>query len=252
MDYTRRDFLKSITTATIGAAGISLYPAGQIKSKKQEDEFGVIPNQGIVLFQGDSITDWGRNKDDMGPNSGLGHGYVFLASAFLRDKLAARNLECYNRGISGNKVFQLADRWEEDCLQLQPDLLSILIGVNDFWHTLSSGYNGTVDVYEEDLTALLNRTKEQLSDVQLVIGEPFTVKEGSAINEDWFPAFTEYQAVAKKLAQHFDAAFIPYQAIFDEAGKKASPTYWTEDGVHPTLAGSHLMAQAWLETVKRM
>lgn len=254
MDYTRRDFLKSITTATISAAGISLLPSAvrNESGSTQADEFTVIPDQGTVLFQGDSITDWGRNKKESGPNSGLGQGYVLLASAFLRNALASRNVNCYNRGISGNKVFQLADRWDEDCLQLKPNLLSILIGVNDFWHTLSSGYDGTVKVYERDFTALLNRTKDQLPNVELVIGEPFAVKEGTAITEDWYPVFNEYQSVAKKLARQFDAAFVPYQSIFDEAGEKASPTYWTEDGVHPTLAGSHLMAQAWLETVKRM
>jgi lysophospholipase L1-like esterase len=254
VDYTRRDFLQSITTATISATGATFLPSAVLNEswETKTDEFAVIPDQGTVLFQGDSITDGGRNKEESGPNKGLGYGYAFMATAYLRNALAARNVNCYNRGISGNKVFQLADRWDKDCLQLKPDLLSILIGVNDFWHTLSSGYDGTVEIYEKDFTDLLNRTKEQLPDVQLVIGEPFAVREGAAINDDWFPAFTEYQAVAKKLAREFDAAFIPYQSVFDEAGKKASPTYWTGDGVHPTLAGSHLMAEAWLETVKRM
>jgi lysophospholipase L1-like esterase len=92
-----------------------------------------------------------------------------------------------------------------------------------------------------------------LPDVQFVIGEPFFLKEGSAIvAESWIPEFYRYQKAAKMIAREFGAAFIPYQSIFDEALNEVPATYWAEDGVHPTLAGCHLMAQAWLETVKRL
>jgi len=253
MDYTRRDFLNTIVSATLGAAGLAVPSTLRTdKEGRGAEDFKVIPDRGTVLFQGDSITDWGRNKEDQAPNSGLGHGYAMLASAHLLDKLASRNIKCYNRGISGNKVFQLANRWEEDCLQLKPDLLSILIGVNDLWHTIDGNYDGTVEIYETDFRALLQRTKEKMPDVKLVIGEPYVLKEGSAITDEWFPVFFEYQKVARKLADEFEAAFIPYQSVYDEASKRAEPTYWSEDGVHPTTAGAHLMASAWLETVKRM
>lgn len=250
MDYTRRNFLQTITAAALGAAGLALTPAQE--RRKSGDDFPVIPENATILFQGDSITDAGRNKGERNANSGLGLGYAMLATAHLRHKLAERDLQCYNRGISGNKVFQLADRWKEDALDIEPDLLSILIGVNDYWHTLND-YEGTVETYEQDFRSLLQRTKEQLPDVNLVIGEPFVVLEGSAVEEeDWLPDFRNYQTVAKEIAQDFEAAFIPYQSIFDKASQNVEPTYWTGDGVHPTLAGSQLMANGWLETVKRM
>ncbi|GAA5521116.1 SGNH/GDSL hydrolase family protein [Aliifodinibius salicampi] len=250
MDYTRRNFLQTITAAALGAAGLALTPAQE--RRKSGDDFPVIPEDATILFQGDSITDAGRNKGEKNANSGLGSGYAMLATAHLRHKLAERDPQSYNRGISGNKVFQLADRWKEDALDIEPDLLSILIGVNDYWHTLND-YEGTVETYEQDFRSLLQRTKEQLPDVNLVIGEPFVVLEGSAVEEeDWLPDFRNYQAVAKEIAQDFEAAFIPYQSIFDKASQNVEPTYWTGDGVHPTLAGSQLMANGWLETVKRM
>jgi lysophospholipase L1-like esterase len=161
-------------------------------------------------------------------------------------KNPGRNFRCYNRGISGHKVFQLADRWEDDCLQLRPNVLSILIGVNDFWHTLTHGYQGTVKTYETDFRKLLERTKEELPEVRLIIGEPFAVAGGSAIDERW-KALDDYRMAAKSISEDFGAVFIPYHRIFEEALKSAPASYWCPDGVHPSLAGAYLMAQAWLE-----
>lgn len=253
-DYTRRKFLETITGATLGSLGSGLFLTSNAQTGESSNAFHSIPKGATILFQGDSITDAGRDKDNKRSNDpwALGVGYAFLASAHLRHSMPGHSLECYNRGISGNKVFQLADRWQEDCLHLQPDLLSILVGVNDFWHTIDLDYDGTVELYENDYRALLKRTKEELPEVQLVIGEPFAVREGTAINDNWYPEFDRYREAAKRVARDFDAAFIPYQSIFDEAGKQVPGTYWTADGVHPTIAGSQLMAKAWLETVKRI
>lgn len=254
-DYTRRRFLETITQATLASLGIASFaPSQSLGRLLQKDSVLTIPQNAVILFQGDSITDAGRNKDVQSPNnqSALGNGYAFIASASLLQNYAAHNLKLYNRGISGNKVFQLAGRWQADCLDLNPDILSILVGVNDFWHTLSSGYKGTVKTYENDLRALLKRTRESLPGVQLIIGEPFALKAGSAITDNWYPEFPKYQQAAKVIARDFEAAFIPYQSIFEEASKEVPATYWSEDGVHPTIAGNQLMAQAWLETVKRL
>lgn len=251
-DYTRRKFLETITGATIGSLGAGMVlPA---REQSRSGEFPDIPKGAVILFQGDSITDAGRDKKTMEPNVpwALGGGYALLTVAHLRHILASHDLKCYNRGISGNKVFQLAGRWNKDCLLLKPDILSILVGVNDFWHTLDLNYEGTPEVYEKDYRALLEQTKKELPGVQLVIGEPFAVREGTAVNENWYPEFNEYRKAAKRIAKDFEAAFIPYQSIFDQAGEGVPATYWTGDGVHPTLAGSQLMAQAWLETVKRL
>lgn len=253
--YTRRSFLENITAATLGAMGLGSFISsnGNVLTQFSASKRIELPEGATVLFQGDSITDAGRDKKNGEPNNpwALGQGYAFLAAAELRHSMATKNLQCYNRGISGNKVFQLSDRWQEDCLDLQPDLLSILIGVNDFWHTLND-YDGTVEIYEEDFRALLKRTKQQLPGVTLIIGEPYVVEEGTAVDDRWFPTFLEYQKVAREIADDFDTAFIPYQQVFDSASEEVDPTYWTADGVHPTMAGAQLMAQAWLETFKRI
>lgn len=256
-NYTRKDFLGKITAATLSSvgAGILLPSMAEAESDKASVPPAEISKEATILFQGDSITDAGRNRKDITANSqgGLGVGYAFLAASHLRHRMATHNLRCYNRGVSGDKVFQLADRWEKDCLKLKPDVLSILVGVNDFWHTLDHSYDGTAETYENDYRILLNRTQKALPDVKLIIGEPFVIAEGSAIvEEEWFPEFTKYQAAAKQMAKDTGAAFIPYQSIFNEAGGDVPPSYWAADGVHPTTAGCHLMAQAWLETVKRL
>lgn len=247
----RRHFFKKAALGSMAAISIPSIVDAAIQNSSATQKISISEND-VILFQGDSITDSGRKKDDDGYNNTavLGHGYPLLAAGNLLKTHAGKNLKIYNKGISGNKVYQLADRWESDCLALQPTILSILIGVNDFWHMKKHGYEGTIDTYRNDLTALLERTKKQLPNVQLIIGEPFAVIGGSAIDDSWFPEFKEYQEAAKNISDKFDAAFIPYQQVFDEAEKQAPGTYWTPDGVHPSLAGAELMAQAWLKTVK--
>jgi lysophospholipase L1-like esterase len=205
-----------------------------------------------ILFQGDSITDSGRNRTDTAPNNAkmLGTGYPYLAASDLLLKHPALDLKIYNRGVSGNKVYQLAERWDTDALAFKPNVISIMIGVNDFWHTLTNGYTGTIETYRTDYKKLLDRTKQALPDVKFIIGEPFAVNGVKSVTDKWYPKFNEYRAVAKEMAAEYNAAFIPYQSIFDEAIKIAPGSYWTGDGVHPTLAGANLMSQAWLKTVK--
>lgn len=206
-----------------------------------------------ILFQGDSITDAGRNRGRYYANDGggMGSGYVRQTVTTLMGKHPQKGLRCYNRGISGHKVFQLANRWEDDCLQLQPDVLSILIGVNDFWHTLSHNYKGTVEVYEKDFRTLLDRTKKSLPDVQLIIAEPFVLRGTAIVEEKWYPAFSAYQKVAQSIAKDYDATFIPLQSIFDKALEMAPVSYWCPDGVHPSMAGAYLMAEAWLSALQK-
>lgn len=251
MDYSkgRRDFIKKAGAGSALALGLSqivseAYAGGKAAkiSVKKDD---------VILFQGDSITDASRNREEKNANNtrALGNGYALLATSELLYDNAGKNIRIYNRGISGNKVFQLADRWDEDCLELKPTILSILIGVNDFWHTLNGKYNGTIDTYRNDFKALLQRTKDKLPEVKLIIGEPFAVRNVKAVDDTWFPKFYDYQKAAKEIAAQFDAVFIPYQSVFDKALKTAPGSYWTGDGVHPSLAGSQLMAHAWLKSV---
>ena len=248
---SRRNFLRSTTLATVAGLSLPQLSASAFAAEPSRKKV-TLQKDDIILFQGDSITDAGRKKDNADPNnaSALGGGYAVTAASELLYKYAGKNLKVYNRGISGNKVYQLAERWQKDCLDLKPDVLSILIGVNDFWHTLVNNYKGTIDTYRNDFTALLNRTKQTVPDVKLIIGEPFAVTGIKAVDEKWYPAFNDYRAAAREIAQSFGAVFIPYQAVFDKAQQTAPGVYWTHDGVHPTLAGARLMAHAWLEAVK--
>lgn len=209
----------------------------------------------VILFQGDSITDAGRDKAQYYANnaSGLGTGYVHMAASTLLEKYPDRLLRIYNRGISGHKVFQLAGRWEDDALNLKPNVLSILIGVNDFWHMLNGQYDGTATIYENDLRALLKRTKEALPNVRLIMGEPFAVKGGSAVgNNKWTTEFPAYQAACRKVSNEFNASFIPYQSIFDKVIPRGGAAYWCPDGVHPSMAGARLMANAWISVYEKI
>jgi len=205
---------------------------------------------GVVLFQGDSITDAGRNRQSNGPNnwSGLGRGYPYLlAGALLADHPEAQ-LKVYNRGISGNKVPDLAARWQQDAVALKPNVLSILVGVNDIWHKLGGRYDGTVEDYRTGYRALLKQTLQEIPGVQIVICEPFVLRCG-AVGDNWFPEFDQRRAVAKELADELKLCFVPFQPMFDEATKQAPPRYWAGDGVHPTLAGHALMAKTWRAVV---
>jgi lysophospholipase L1-like esterase len=252
MTNSRRNFLKKAAAGSLAAVGIP----GIVSAAFADAEAGAskvkLSKDNVILFQGDSITDAGRNKEDNGYNNPrpLGTGYAMLTAAQLLEEFAPLNLKIYNKGISGNKVFQLAERWDKDCLDLKPDVLSILIGVNDFWHKLNGTYNGTADIYRTDFIALLERTKKALPDIKLIICEPFAVPGVKAVDAKWFPDFYGYQKAAREIADKFGATFIPFQKVYDEAQKEAPGSYWTGDGVHASLAGAALMAEAWMKVVK--
>ncbi len=255
MNLSRRKFF---VKSAIGAAALSSIPSIVSASmlpemKESKEKYKIFEAGSTILFQGDSITDAGREKKNELANNAqsFGQGYAFLAASDLLNALPEKNLTIYNRGISGNKVYQLAERWEKDCLDLEPEILSILIGVNDYWHKRKGKYDGTVEVYENDYRELLKLTKEKLPNVKLVICEPFYVLNTSAVDETWIEPMKEYQAAAKRIATEFNALWVPFQQVFDEAIKHAPATYWTGDGVHPAMPGAQLMAQAWLKVVEQ-
>jgi len=249
----RRNFLQASGLA-LGATGlVAARPAGA--SPMFSSGHNLIRPGNTIVFQGDSITDAGRSRDRekmSAPNNqpGLGNGYAWLAGAELLVGRSDDGLKVFNRGVSGNKVFQLAERWQTDCLDLKPDVLSILIGVNDIWHTLEPklGYKGTVEIYERDFHALIERTTKALPKVKLVVCEPFVLRCG-AVKDSWFPEFDRYRAAAKRVADKQRATFVPFQTMFDEAVKYAPPEHWAGDGVHPSPAGAALMAHFWIATV---
>jgi lysophospholipase L1-like esterase len=204
----------------------------------------------VVLFQGDSITDDGRKHDATQPNSqaALGKGYAWLAGSQMLVDAPNGELKIFNRGISGNKVYQLADRWQADCLDLRPNVLSILIGVNDFWHKQKHNYDGTLEKYAGDYRALVERTQAALPGVKLMICEPFALKVG-AVDASWFPDFDGYREAARQVADEVKATFVPFQSMFDAAIKIAPAETWAADGVHPTSSGAALMAHWWMKAV---
>jgi lysophospholipase L1-like esterase len=247
----RRNFVKNAAMGTIAALAVPGIVTSAFAETPKTKKVTLADND-VVLFQGDSITELGRDKTKSAANDfgALGSGYVLLTATVLLRDYAAKNLQVHNTGISGNKVYQLSDRWDTDTLALKPNVLSIMVGVNDYWHTLSGNYKGTIDTYRTDYRKLLDRTKQALPDVKIIIGEPFALKDVKAVDASWYPAFDTYRQASEDAANEYGAVFVPYQKVMDEALKVAPAKYWSLDGVHPSPAGASLMAEAWLKAVK--
>ena len=203
-----------------------------------------------ILFQGDSITDAGRSRENL---ADLGTGYPNLVAAKLGRKYP-NEYEFVNRAISGNKVTDLIGRWKRDCINIKPDYISILIGVNDVWHELGSK-DGTDNIeFEAVYDILLAETKRLLPDTKIFIIEPYILEKGWKPEEQ--EAFknmvAEKREIAKKLAKKYDLPTIPLQDIFDEALNEADSLWWTHEGVHPTPAGHQVISDAWIEMFEKI
>ncbi len=201
-----------------------------------------------VLFQGDSITDCGRNTPGSAgfSNEGLGPGYPGMIAARLRCDRTDIEWQFINRGISGNRIVDLYARWKADCINLNPDVLSILIGVNDTWHHFGSNNGVEVPRYARFYRELLTWTREALPNIRFVLLDPFVCPNVS--ERDLFvPELIERRKVVAEMAKEFDAVHIPLQDIFNDAFKRAPEAYWAADGVHPTPAGHQLITDAWIK-----
>jgi lysophospholipase L1-like esterase len=215
------------------------------------------PNH-TILFQGDSITDAGRTRDfgdePIPANSpqALGHGYASRVAASLLANFPTLDLQIHNRGVSGDRVTNMRDRWQEDCLDLQPDIISILIGVNDTWHGVAKGTpdNG-VDLPEFDqvLRALVTDTMERLPASLIVLCEPFTTEAGAVLEMNFHPDIDDRRAIVEQIADDFDLPIVPFQGMFDDLCEQAPAAHWAADGVHPTMAGHEMMARTWLQSL---
>ena len=209
-----------------------------------------------ILFFGDSITDMGRSREANKSTDiwSYGSGYPMFAAGSLYGE-NPQKYEVINRGISGNRVVDLYARIKSDVWNLQPDVLSILIGINDVWHEIS-GKNGVeLDRFEKIYRLMIEDTKKVLPDLKIVLCEPF-VLEGIATAEegtDQFPRFcdvSKYAAVVKKLAKEYGLYFLPLQEKFNEAAAKFGARYYLYDGVHPMVAGAKLIADEWVKLFK--
>jgi lysophospholipase L1-like esterase len=191
-----------------------------------------------ILFQGDSITDGNRGRS-ADPNHILGHGYVFIIAARHGAAFPALKLDFINRGVSDNTVLELEKRWQKDMLDLKPDVLSILIGVND------NSKRVPLDQYEQVYDKIITQAKSANPKIKLVLCAPF-VKPTGKVND----GIRKRQAIVAKLAQKHGAALVQMQPIFDAAVKLAPADYWIWDAVHPTYRGHQLMADEWERVVR--
>jgi lysophospholipase L1-like esterase len=189
----------------------------------------------VILFQGDSITDGGR----------CGARYPDQRWTFL------------NRGVSGDQVTDLAARWQADTLDLKPDILSVLVGVNDAAGVVNSGGKGGVGVqqYEQTYDRILGQAKAANPALKIVLCEPFTEPTGHVLDNPtlWATEIRARQEAVGRLASKYHAPVVHFQAVLDAAVAHSHQpiTYWVWDGIHPTYAGHELMAEEWLRTVSR-
>lgn len=206
----------------------------------------------LVLFQGDSITDASRRRTNPAPNSaaGLGRGYVWLAARQALRERPGEDLGFLNRGISGDTIPRLARRWQQDTIGLHPQVLSILIGVNDYWNRhRHQNWKGDAQSYRQGLLDLLDRTHEALPRTTVVLCEPF-VLPSPTVTRVWLDEFPAYQRAVRELAAERQLRLVPFQAVFNRALRLKPASYWLPDGIHPSQAGAGLMAQEWLRVVR--
>ena len=197
-----------------------------------------------ILFQGDSITDSGRNytKDE-----NLGTGYVMMAALWFSAMYPEMEVKVLNRGISGNRIRDLSNRWQKDTLNLKPDVVSILVGINDTLGKYFWGSPTSVSDFENDYRMILQQTRKNLNS-KIVLMEPFSMivtKDQLKLREDLNPKIE----VVRKLSEEFETLLIPLDKIFDEAVKKREAQFWSQDGIHPTPVGHALIAQSWLKAL---
>lgn len=203
-----------------------------------------------ILFFGDSITDAGRNKVGDFDVSNYGWGYVHSVAATLMCE-APDKYKIINRGINGNRIVDLYSRIKIDCWNLEPDVLNILIGVNEVWQEIGNKNGVEIDRFENVYRMTLEETKERLPNTKIILCEPFILK-GSATEEryDEFLAVKEYAKVVKKLAEENNCYFLPLQEKIDAFAKKYGVEACLFDGVHPAIGGAQLIADEWLKLFK--
>ena len=220
-----------------------------------------------VLFYGDSITDCGRNRD-AAPNdsAGWGFGYAHFCAARLQSEFAEWDLTISNKGVSGNRVYDLEERLERDLLALHPTLVSILIGINDTWRRYDAGVPSPIEEFEASYRRIV--TTIQDSGARLVILEPFLLPVSPAeralrdlspgaaqrlgLTSDrrtWREDLSPRIEACRDVARDVGALYIPLDGLFAQAACRREPAFWLPDGVHPSSAGHALITDAWLSEV---
>lgn len=199
------------------------------------------------LFQGDSITDVGRNRE----GRDMGHGYATMVAGALYQKFPGK-IDIHNRAISGNRSIDLYARIKKDVINLQPDYMSVLIGVNDVWHEFGHQNGCSHEQYERNYCMFLEEVMAALPDIKIVILEPFLT--GGAVTEnfgeDFRAAVKQNAAISRKIAEKYGLPFVPLQERFDDWEMQFGAEALTREGVHPTIMGHSVIAKALLETLE--
>lgn len=211
--------------------------------------------QKVILFQGDSITDASRSKDN---EINKGHGYALMVTGALGADEPGK-YTFYNRGVSGNRIVDLYARIKFSMINLKSDYMSILVGVNDVWHEYNSKNGVSTEKYEMVYGLLIEELKQALPELKIMILEPFVLPGSETKSIPERPDRWEYMdrevrdhaAAAKRVAQKYDLKFVPLQAMFDQVDAK-TPGIWTWDGVHPTPCGHELIKRQWLKAFKEL
>jgi len=195
-----------------------------------------------ILFQGDSITACHREGDD------LGQGYAMLAAKALEQKYPGQ-FKFVNRGVSGDRLTDLYARRQADILDVKPDILSILVGVNDVWHEKTGGCGVDVETYLDTYHALLTEIQQKLPETKILLIEPF-INEGRATQDDieYFEGEIAMRSEAVQLlcAKH-DVFFLSLQFDLYDLEEQKPAGHWTLDGIHPTLNFHEHMAKKWVK-----
>lgn len=224
-----------------------------------------------ILFQGDSITDGGRIKTaevTWDKNHQIGHSYVFSIAATLGRKYPGK-YEFINRGVAAHGVYRTAERWQTDTLDENPDILSILLGINDDYKNVHDGIypegvEAHLERFEEQYRQLLSSAKENNPKLKIIMMEPFflAVKNPEEHYANFWKVFARRQEIVRKLANEFDAIFVPVQKPLEALVKESAPilaangydalpaAYWLWDNIHPTEAMHGFLAELWLEAAK--
>lgn len=215
-----------------------------------------------ILFQGDSITDAGRNRAVEGPNRSLGGGYVYLLASRL--SCENPNYKIYNRGICGNRIGDMYSRWHEDALNIDFDMLSILNGINDVGFLFRLQRGASAEEFEFMYDHIIDITLKAKPQTKLVLMEPFVIKHNIMETDpqtkdpgDMYLAWDKWsneialrgQAV-KRIAAKYGAVFVPLFEEFTQLTKENGSALYTTDGVHPSPAGNEIIARRWLECCK--
>lgn len=209
-----------------------------------------------ILFQGDSITDCGRERNDF---YGIGKGYPMLVKAQLGLE-NPNEYEFINRGISGNRSVDVYARIRADFVNLKPDYASIYMGVNDAWHEIAFQNGVETDKFEKIYEMLIDEVLAACPDIKLIIIAPYVLEGVATCNTEEIPDrlsrfqvdVAEKAAACKKIAQKYGLPLIELQPAFDEACKRAPAEYWAADGVHPTPCGHEIIKRLWLETFEKI